>query len=62
MDTIFAAILACVVTYASTAAPYPTPNPEAVANVLAGEQKTAYASWCDALAPDSKGQMVRDTK
>ena len=38
MNIVLATILACT-------AAYPAPNPEAIAQVRAGEQKTAYASW-----------------
>jgi len=38
MNIVLATILAC-------AAAYPAPNREAIAQVRAGEQKTAYASW-----------------
>ncbi len=45
MNVVLVTILACGVANSSAAASYPAPNPEAVARVLAGGQKTAYASW-----------------
>jgi hypothetical protein len=45
MSVVLAALLAYGVANASIAAPYPAPNPEAVTQVLAGEQQTAHASW-----------------
>ena len=45
MNMVLVTILACAVAHSSSETPYPTPNPEAVAETRAGKRPIAYASW-----------------